>query len=134
MIGVWIDNRSGWIIELIESQYINISTYRPLTGSYYMDLPVQLRSPKKGLINSKNKDKKCFLYCHVRQINPTKEHPERIRKTDRKINEELDYDGIEFPVEEKDFNRIEVKNNICINVSGYENGLVFSNLCFRSKI
>ena len=39
--------------------------------------------------------------------------------------EELNYDGIEFPVQEKDFNKIEVKNNICINVFGYENKLVF---------
>ena len=28
-------------------------------------------------------------------------------------------------MQEKDFNKIEVKNNICINVLGYENGLVF---------
>ena len=61
MIDVWINNRSGWIIELIESQYINISTYRPLSGSSYMDLPVELRSPRKGLINIKNKDKKMFF-------------------------------------------------------------------------
>ena len=27
-------------------------------------------------------------------------------------------------MQEKDFNKIEVKNNICINVFGYENGLV----------
>ena len=26
MIDVWINNGSGWIIELIESHYINIST------------------------------------------------------------------------------------------------------------
>ena len=61
MIDNWINEGSGWIIELIESQYINISTYRPLSGSSYMDLPVELRSPRKGLINIKNKDKKCFL-------------------------------------------------------------------------
>ena len=42
MIDVWINNGSCWIIELIESQYINISTYRPLSGSSYMDLPVEL--------------------------------------------------------------------------------------------
>ena len=28
-------------------------------------------------------------------------------------------------MQEKDFNKIEVKSNICINVFGYENGLVF---------
>ena len=125
MIDVWINNGSGWIIELIESQYINISTYRPLSGSSYMDLPVELRSPRKGLINIKNKDKKCFLWCHVRHINPLKKHPERIKKTDKKIAEKLGYVGIEFPVHKKVFNKVEVKNNTCINVFGYENGLFF---------
>ena len=47
MIDVWINDGSGRIIELIEYQDINISTYRPLSGSSYMDLPIKLRSPKK---------------------------------------------------------------------------------------
>ena len=64
------------------------------------------------------------MWCHVRHINPSKIYPERIAKVDKKIAEKLDYDGIEFPVQEKDFSKIEVKNNICI-VFGYENGLVF---------
>ena len=55
MIDVWINNVSGWIIELIESQYINISTYRPLLGSSYLNLPVELKSPRKGLINMKKR-------------------------------------------------------------------------------
>ena len=84
-----------------------------------------------------------FLWCHVKQINPSKEHPERIRRIDKKLvqhiinpeeireedkefTSDLDYDGIEFPVQEKDFNKIEVKKNICINVFGYENELAFS--------
>ena len=54
-----------------------------------------------------------------------KEYPERIKKAGKKIAEKLGYDRIEFPVQEKDFSKIEVKNNICINVFGYENGLVF---------
>ena len=68
MINVWIDNGSGWNDESIESECINISTYRPLAGSSYMDLPAELRKPRKGLINIKNKDEKCFLLCHVRHI------------------------------------------------------------------
>ena len=94
MIDVWINNGSGRIIELTESQYINISTYRPLSGSSYIDLPVQLRSPRNGPINIKKKDEKCFLWCHVRHINFLNKHPERILKNDKKIAEELDYDGI----------------------------------------
>ena len=83
MIDVWINNGSGWNVESIESQYINISTYRPLSGSSYMDLPVELKSPRKGLINIKNKYQKCFLWCHVRHNNPSKEHSERILKNDK---------------------------------------------------
>ena len=45
MIDAWINEGSGWNIELTESQYINISTYKPLPGSSYMDLPVELKRP-----------------------------------------------------------------------------------------
>ena len=78
MIDVWINNGSGWTNELIKSQYINISTYRPLLGSSYMHLPVELTSPKKGLISFKNQDKKDFLWCRARHINLSNKHPERI--------------------------------------------------------
>ena len=47
MIEVCINNEFGWINELIESQYINISTYRPLSASSYMNFPVELRNPRK---------------------------------------------------------------------------------------
>ena len=53
-----INNGSGWIIESIESQYINISTYKPLLGSSYIKLPTELDHPRKGLINIRNKDQK----------------------------------------------------------------------------
>ena len=43
----WINEGSGWIVELIESQYINISTYISLSGSPYIKLPVELKNPKK---------------------------------------------------------------------------------------
>ena len=88
-------------------------------------MPIELKHPKKGLINIKDNDQKYLLWCHVRHINPLKEHPERILKIDKEIACNLNYDGIEFPVEEKDFKKIDEQNNICINVFCYENELVF---------
>ena len=35
----WINEGSGWIVELIEYRYINISNYRPLSGNSYVKLP-----------------------------------------------------------------------------------------------
>ena len=43
-----------------------------------------------------------FLWCHVRHINPVEEHPLRIKMTDRRIVSNLNYERIEFPVQEKD--------------------------------
>ena len=83
-IGNWIHEGSDWIVGLIESQYINVPIYRPLSGSFYVKLPAELRSPKKGLVNIKNSDQKCFLWCHIRHINPVNVCPERIPKEDKK--------------------------------------------------
>ena len=42
-----------------------------------------------------------------------------------KLTNDLNYDGIEFPVTEKDFSKTEKKNNICINVFCYGKKLAF---------
>ena len=42
----WVNEGSSLIVETIKSQYINMSTYRPLSRSSYMKLPVELRNPK----------------------------------------------------------------------------------------
>ena len=60
-------------------------------------MPIELRGSKKGLINIKNKDQKCFLWCHVRHINPSKEHPGEIKKVDKRLANNRNYDRIEFP-------------------------------------
>ena len=57
----WLMFGSGWIIELIQSQYINISTYRPLSRSSNMNLAIESEIPRKGLININNEDKKMFF-------------------------------------------------------------------------
>ena len=55
------NKRSGWVVESINGKYLNISMYIPLIGSSFVELPNKLKNPKKGLINIKNNDKKCFL-------------------------------------------------------------------------
>ena len=123
-IDSWINGGSGWIVESIESQCISISTCRQLPGGSYVKLHVELRIPNKGIIKIKNNNQICLFWYHVKHINPVEIHPERIRETDKALVNDLDYDGIGFPVREKDCSKIETKNNICINVFGHEKGLV----------
>ena len=119
----WINEESGWITESINNEYVNISAYNPLIGSTYIELPDGLKIPMKRLINIKNNDSKCFLWRHIRHLKLVKRHHKRITKKDKNMINDLNYEGIKFPVSKKDYCRIERQNNICINVFCNENGL-----------
>ena len=55
----------------------------------------------------KNNDQRCFLWCHVRHVSPVKIHPERITREDKKLANDLDYEGLDFPVGKKNFSKSE---------------------------
>ena len=97
-----------------------MASYIPLRGNSYIPLPKELRNSKKGLINLKNEDNKCLLWCHVRHLNPQKVHPERVKLSDKNFASTLDYSGISFPVQIKDVGKIEKQNSVNINIFGYE--------------
>ena len=124
-IDKWVSEGSGWVIDRIDSHYINVTLYKPLNGSSYIELPTELRNSKKGLINMKNEDEECFRWCHIRHLNPQTKYPERIKKEDKKMINELNYDGIDFPLSQKHYNKVEKQNSIRINVFGYEDGQPF---------
>ena len=60
VIEKWVSEGSGWTIDTIDNHYLNITTYKPLNGSSYIELPMKLKKPKNGLINLQNKGDKCF--------------------------------------------------------------------------
>ena len=124
-INKWVSEGSGWVIDRIDSHYINVTLYKPLNGSSYIELPKELRNSKKGFIDMKNKDEECFRWCHIRHLNPQIKYPERIKKEDKKMINELNYDGIDFPLSQKHYNKVKKQDSIRINVFGYENGQPF---------
>ena len=94
MIDKWVSEGSGWVIDRIDNHYINITTYQPLQGSSYIELPTELQNSAKGLINIKNKDSECFRWWHIRHLSPQIKHPERIKKEDKRLIGGLNYEGI----------------------------------------
>ena len=46
-IDSWINEGSGWIIESIDGEYLNVSAYSPLVGSTYVELPDELKKPNE---------------------------------------------------------------------------------------
>ena len=122
LIARWLSEGSGWVYELALLHNINIVSYFPLKGKSYLKLPEELRNPKKTLVNPKNEDNRCFLWCHNRYLNPLKVHPERITTADREYAQRLDYTGVTFPVTIKDMDKVENQNSINVNVFGYDKG------------
>ena len=55
------------------------------------------------------------FWCHIRHLNPLNTHPEKIKKADKNLVNDLDNKGIEFVVSKKDFSKIERKNKISID-------------------
>ena len=119
-IAVWLSEGSGWTIVEIRSHYVNIVKYQPLRGSSYIPSPKELRNSMSGLINLKNTDNKCLLWCLNRHLNPRKKDPQRITKSDRESAKNPDFSGITFPVTIIDINQIEKQNKININLFGYD--------------
>ena len=72
--------------------------YEPTKGSSYIPLPAELRNSLKGLVNLKNDDNECFRWCHIRFLNPQEKDPHRIIKSDKTMVEQLNYDGMSFPL------------------------------------
>ena len=119
--GIWGERGSGWIVDKIKGIHIKISNYDPLSGSSYVPLPPKLNNSMKDLINLKNKDIECFKWCPIRLINPQNSNPKRIKKQDKKIASTLDYRGINFPMKARDYEIVEERFKINVNVFGYEN-------------
>ena len=61
------------------------------------------------------------MWCHLRLIDLTDSHPERINKQDKKIASTLDYSGVDFPMKTYDYELVEERFEMNVNVFSYEN-------------
>src|SRR6218665_2436458 len=102
-------------------------TYKPLKGSSYISLPVELVN-KKAIINMKNYDNERFKLCVTRTLNPRDNNTQRITNKLIDQSKKLDWRGIEFPVaaDASVITKFERNNtNVNINVFGYGNKIIF---------
>ena len=110
---------TGWhFVKIINLQW-HIVNYTPLTGSSYIDLPKVLKD-KKAIINMKNDDEKCFLWCVLRALNLKDKNNELIDGNLKSNIDTLDTGDIKYPVSLKDINKFErLNSSIAISVFAY---------------
>ena len=99
-IEAYQQNGSGWYFKEIEKLEIHTIGFNPAKGSSYIVLPGWI-SNKKAIVNIQNKDKKCFLWCILRYLNPKESHEERVKDL-KKYEFSLNTKSITFPMKLKD--------------------------------
>ena len=110
---------SGWVFVEVENLTLHTDIWDPIKGSSYIDLPKELKN-KNAIINMKNEDNKCFLWCVLRALNPKDKNAERIDKDLKSKENTLNMEGIAYPVSFRDIDRFEKQNpDISITILGY---------------
>ena len=110
---------SGWMFVGVIKLVLHTTKWEPLYGSSYIPLDPYLAN-KKAIINMKNEDDKCFMWCVLRALYPKNDHPERIDKDLKSKQDIINMKGIHYPVSLNGIKRFEDLNpNISISVLGY---------------
>ena len=110
---------SGWVLVGVISLVLHTTKWEPIYGSSYIPLDPYIAN-KKAIINMKNEDDKCFMWCVLRALYPKNDHPERIDKDLKSKQDIINMNGIHYPVSLKAIDHFEHLNpNISISVLGY---------------
>jgi len=97
----WSERGLGWVVEKINTAYVNVAKYEPLRGGTYLPLPANL-AKKKAIINVQNKDNECLKRALRAALFPVGKDAQRPSKYP--VNDGINYKGINFPtpVKQKD--------------------------------
>ena len=102
-------------------------------GGSYEDSPKWIKN-KKSTINPKNNDYKCFQYAVTLALNLDKinSHPERISKI-KPFIEQYNWKEIDFPATSKDWKKIELNNEIALNILYVPHNTRKIHVAYKSK-
>ena len=110
---------SGYTFVKVVKLVLHVTRWEPLYGSSYIPLDPYIAN-KKAIINMKNEDDKCFMWCVLRALYPKDKNAERIDKDLKSKQDIINIKGICYPVSLKAIDHFEDLNpNISISVLGY---------------
>ena len=110
-----------------EVLYIDVDFHQLnlIRGSSYLPLPDWLMK-KKAIINPRNEDRECFKWAVIAasRWEDIDNNPQRISKLAR-FQSDFDWSGIRFLDSVKDIKKVEIKNQISINLLAIEDRQIY---------
>ena len=121
----WMQRGSGWAIDRVETLWLDIARYRPLRGGSYILLPAAVKN-KKAVVNVKNEDDHCLRWALRSALFPAAKDPQR--PTKYPVQDGLDFGGVDAPTPISQIPKVERRNNLAINVFGWDKGVIIHQL------
>lgn len=119
----FIMKSSDWIFSKVIYLEICYAIYSPLKGGKCIKELMELQR-SRSLVNIKKIDQRCFLYSVLAKLYPEKHIPSRLSHYLQHTNK-LNMNGIQYQVHLSQIAKFENKNDISINVFGYEDKEIF---------
>ena len=117
----WTQRVSGWVVDRVETLWLDIALYQPLRSGSYIPLPTTLKN-KKAVVNVKNKDDHCLRWA----LFPAAKDPQR--PTKYPTDDGLNFTGVDAPLPISQIEQVERQNNLALNVFGWDKGVIVHRL------
>ena len=98
----------------IKEVILEIYKVNDIQASWYIELPPKYKN-SQSIINIKNDDQFCFLWCILAQLCPVEDNKSRTSKYSMHFDK-LNLKESEFPMKVKDIPKFENLNNLNVNV------------------
>ena len=105
---------SGFVLNGIVNVILEIYKVNDIQASSWVELPEKYKN-NKSIINIKNDDQFCFLWCILAHLFPVEDHKNRTSSYSIHTNK-LILNGLELPMKIKDIPKFENLNNLNVNV------------------
>ena len=105
---------SGFVLNGIVNVILEKYKVNDKQASSWVELPEKYKN-NESIINIKNDDHFCFLWCILAHLCPVENHKDRTSNYSMHFNK-LNLEGLDFPMEVKDLPKFGKLNNINVNV------------------
>ena len=124
---------SDFAFDGVNYLYYDLNKLSISKGGSYIDSPKWLKD-KKSTINPKNNDYKCFQYAVTLALNLDKinKNSQRISKI-KPFIEDYNWKDIDFPSTSKDWKKIELNNEVALNILHVPHNTKKIEIAYKSK-